>query len=548
MTQRRRCASLLAVATGLGVFLSAGVATPAFAAEPFTPAELGYNYPSNATYDYIPILDQFDTLRTDRPDIIAANDSQTVAINNNATPTEVDRAIVDQYADMALSMSDGLGTNLGAIYLDAMEAGELPKTKSLVTKNGGLVGYYSSSNPAKDYFDYDRPYIRFSESLIYRDKDGGDAWGSTSGAFPSGHTSQAYWQGTTLATLLPELAPQILARTSEAGNNRVVMAAHYPLDVMGGRMMGQHIVERRWSDPEFRVLFEAASAELRSVLEANCGDALAECIAADIPYLSDDEAVAVYGERMSYDFPQIAAAGQAVTLPANAESLLISLHPTLSAEQRRQVLELTAIDSGYPLDEGTEGSWQRVNLAAAMAAEIGINTDGSVYLVEESAPEPDADSQQLQVVVPTAAPGEFVWNIDGSNSLVDLGTAIDAGDHYAAIGSINPIRVTDTRPSGAEWSVTAQVSAFTSGDKSFSGKYLGWSPALVQSGGDAVAGAHVKSGFVSGDGLASSSTLGYAANGHTLGSAKLDAALDLKIPVDVTDGTYTATLTLTALS
>jgi len=542
MTPRRRSASLLAVATGLGVLLSAGVATPASAAEPFTPDELGYNYLSNAAYDYVPILDEFSTLVTDRPEIIALNDSMTVDINNNATPTQVERAIVDQYADMAVSMSDGLGQNLGGIYRTALENGELPKTRALVSKSGGLVGAFSSTNPAKDHFGYDRPYIRFPDQLEYRDKEGGDAWGSTGGAFPSGHTSQAYWQGTTLATLLPELGPQILARTSEAGNNRIVMAAHYPLDVMGGRMMGQHIVERRWSDPEFRVLFEAASAELRGVLEAGCGDTLETCIATDVPYLSDDAAAAVYAERMSYNFPQIGETGQPVTLPQNAENLLLSSHPDLTDAQRRQVLELTAIDSGFPLDTGADGSWQRLNLAAAMAADVTVNEDGSVSINDGST------AQQLQVTVPQAAPGEFVWNIDGTNGLVDLGTSIEAGDHYAATGSINAIRVTDTRPNGPEWSVSAQVSDFSSAGTAFSGRYLGWTPSVVQAGGGAVAGSAVQSGFIGGDGLSVSSTLGHAGGGHALGSAKLDAGLDLKIPIEVTDGTYTATLTLTALS
>jgi len=381
MTHPRRAASLVAVATGLGAILSLGIATPASAAEPFTPDELSYNYPSNATYDYVPILDQFDTLRADHPDIIALNDSMTVQINTGATTAASDRAIVDQYADMAVSMADGLGANLGAIYTSALAAGELPKTRALTTKDGGLVGYYSSSNPSKAYFAYDRPYIRFAPALVYRDKPGGDAWASTSGAYPSGHTSQAYWQGTTLATLLPELAPQILARTSEAGNNRVIMAAHYPLDVMGGRMMGQAIVERRLSDVEFRTLVDSAALELRTVLEAGCGDTLENCIAADTPYLSDEAALAVYTERMSYGFPQISAAGQAVTVPAGAEALLISSHPELTDAQRRQVLALTAIDSGEPLDEGTEGSWQRIDLPAAMAAKVIVTADGTVSLV-----------------------------------------------------------------------------------------------------------------------------------------------------------------------
>ncbi|PPF43650.1 phosphatase PAP2 family protein [Pseudoclavibacter sp. AY1F1] len=407
-TSRRRLASTIAVTTGLGVMLSGFGAGAASAAEPFTDDQLAFDYPSNADYDYVPIMDQFSWLVTDRADIIALNDSQTVDINNSATPEQVERAIVDQYDDMSVSMADGLGENLGAIYTEARLAGELPKIDALLAKSGGLVGYYSSSNPSKNYFDYDRPYIRFPELLQYRDKDGGDAWDSTSGAYPSGHTSQAYWQGTSLSVMLPELAPQILARTAEAGNNRIVMAAHYPLDVMSGRMMGQHIVERRMSDPAFRELFAEAEAELRGVLEAGCGAALADCIAADSPYLSDEDALAVYEERMSYAFPQIAASGDAVTIPANAESLLITSHPDLTPEQRRQVLELTAIDSGYPLDEGTEGSWQRLNLAAAMAAVVQVNADGTINIVDVGAEQPEPSTpgttEPPVTPVPTAEP------------------------------------------------------------------------------------------------------------------------------------------------
>jgi hypothetical protein len=160
----------------------------------------------------------------------------------------------------------------------------------------------------------------------------------------------------------------------------------------------------------------------------------------------------------------------------------------------------------------------------------------------------DPNSQEIEVTVPEGEPGEFAWNIDGTNGLVDLGTAVDSGDSFTASGAINPIRVTDTRLGGPQWSVSAQVSDFTSGEESFSGKYLGWTPRVLEEGAGAIAGAPVASGFDSGNGLADSSTLGHGPAAHPRGSAKLGADLSLKIPVDVTDGTYKATLTLTALS
>ena len=193
---------------------------------------------------------------------------------------------------------------------------------------------------------------------------------------------------------------------------------------------------------------------------------------------------------------------------------------------------------------GTGGIKHIVNEAGETAAGPGGGVSKFLKVYETEAP---PGTQNLQVTVP-AAVGEFVWAIDGTNGLVDLGTAVASGDHYAASGSINPVRVTDTRQNGPQWSISAQVGDFTSGSTSFSGKYLGWSPSIVVAGGGAAAGAAVQSGFDGGDGLSVSSTLGHAPAGHTSGSATLGAELGLKIPVDVTNGVYQATLTLTALS
>ncbi|GAA3659126.1 lamin tail domain-containing protein [Microbacterium marinilacus] len=411
----KRARALTATGIGLGMLVPGLLAAPpALAADGFTDEQLNHAYTSNTTASTgsssspdpdnwsIRMMDVFNTLRVDGDyaatgdaAVMQHNEDITVEINTTSSDEQHQRAIVDQYGDMALTMADGLGERLGAIYAEAWEAGELPKTRTLLSKDGGRIGYNSSTNPPKNYFDYDRPYLALNVvdgALVHSpeeggklrlvDRAGGDAWASTSGAFPSGHTSQAYWQGTALATMLPELAPQILARTAEAGDNRIVMGAHWALDVIGGRMMGQAIVQLRWADPEFAALIEEAAVELRGVLEAGCGAALDDCIASDTPYLGTDEALAFYEEKLSYDFPLTGETGQDVVVPEGAESLLASSRPELTADQRRQVLALTAIDSGNPLDEGEEESWQRLNLAAAMTAEIVVNDDGSVSLAD----------------------------------------------------------------------------------------------------------------------------------------------------------------------
>lgn len=162
---------------------------------------------------------------------------------------------------------------------------------------------------------------------------------------------------------------------------------------------------------------------------------------------------------------------------------------------------------------------------------------------------PDGSSQQITVTVPEATPGEFVWSIDGTNGLVDLGTAVQNGDHFSARGAMNPVRVVDTRSGGAEWSISAQVSDFSGADGVLPGRYLGWSPVIAEAGGGARAGSEVAPGFDnSGEGLSESSTLGFADVGHERGSAVLGAELELKLPLEAPSGTFSTTLTITALS
>ncbi|MGW2936767.1 fibronectin type III domain-containing protein [Streptomyces sp. NPDC001156] len=160
------------------------------------------------------------------------------------------------------------------------------------------------------------------------------------------------------------------------------------------------------------------------------------------------------------------------------------------------------------------------------------------------------DKQDLAVNVPNPAPGEFGWTIDGYNGLVDLGTAEERnGDHFVADGKINPLLVSDSRRSLAPWSVSANVSDFRDGDKTFSGSYLGWTPYVLDGGAGAKAGDPVASGYDDqGLGLSVSRGIGSADQGHPRGTAKLGADLDLKIPDTVTKGGYRATLTITALS
>ncbi|SFR84762.1 hypothetical protein SAMN05428970_3052 [Agromyces sp. CF514] len=161
---------------------------------------------------------------------------------------------------------------------------------------------------------------------------------------------------------------------------------------------------------------------------------------------------------------------------------------------------------------------------------------------------PAAGDQAIAVTVPAQAPGELIWSLEGSSALVDLGVADEQLDHFAADGEIVPIRVQDTRAGNPEWSLTAQVSDFSAGGTPVSSKYLGWTPEVTDAAGGAVAGSAVQSGFDGGDGLSVARTLAGAPDGHARSASVVGADLELKLPLETPRGTYTATITLTALS
>ncbi|MFE3165970.1 glycoside hydrolase domain-containing protein [Streptomyces sp. NPDC059224] len=378
-------------------------ADPAYESSPFPDETLDASYPSDkwpgtgdGTDYFYGLLNGIgdlgsgiigaDTKVSQGTPPTAENDRIAVRINNAATQKEVDRAEVDATNSSTVTMADGLGSRLGQIYGDALKDGRLPKTSALfsrVTQNLDKV------DAAKTHYGYQRPYVRLGfvgdGGSVYESQDGSYGSLATSGSYPSGHSYGGYEAGTILATLLPELAPSILARTSEYGDNRVVLGFHYPLDVMGGRISGQATVAHRWADPDFAKLLLQAHTEMENVLLAQCqeegyGDTLAACEGDPYEGLSTAQDVDLYTRRLTYGFSQVGKAGQALKTPSDAAALLITAFPDLTTAQRSQILEQTATDSGYPLDLTADGgaSWQRINLAAAMAAKVVVNADGSV--------------------------------------------------------------------------------------------------------------------------------------------------------------------------
>lgn len=209
-----------------------------------------------------------------------------------------------------------------------------------------------------------------------------------------------------------------MTRASEAANNRLIVGVHYPLDLMGGRIIGEAGLATRWSDEQFRNdKLMPAYQEMQAYMAKRCVGANIVARASDDPTtvqncvtalnansadsskpsggyandFTDDfstqpvtnraSALAAYQARMSYGFKPTSATGKAAVVPEGAENLLTTAFPTLNAEQRRAVLAATEIDSGEPLDASSNG-YQRLNLAAAYSAKVTLSADGSVVKVE----------------------------------------------------------------------------------------------------------------------------------------------------------------------
>ncbi len=143
----------------------------------------------------------------------------------------------------------------------------------------------------------------------------------------------------------------------------------------------------------------------------------------------------------------------------------------------------------------------------------------------------------------------------GIGKLITAG--VFAGQYFEASGRINQVTLVDTRDSDTLWTVNGTMSPFSNGTGStFSGNYLGWSPQVTSVSGMtfdgytqvATPGASVApTGTAGTAGLGTAKVLASAAAGHGLGIATLDSRLKLLIPLTAKNGTYTGTLTFTAV-
>lgn len=162
-------------------------------------------------------------------------------------------------------------------------------------------------------------------------------------------------------------------------------------------------------------------------------------------------------------------------------------------------------------------------------------------------------SSATETITTTVVPGSLVISVPDNQVTLPSPALDSAGDLFTTTGTLKPVTVTDSRAGNPGWTVSGQVNDFSDGQShAINGENLGWTPTVVDNStaqtvtlGAAVTAAN---GVAPGDngtaGLKQSRTL---ATGTGLGTTHLSASLTLNVPTTTVAGTYTATLTLTAI-
>ncbi|GIP44655.1 phospholipid phosphatase [Paenibacillus sp. J45TS6] len=328
--------------------------------------------------------------------VLGLNIQKVFHTSIHRTANEEKEAYLDDRRNQSYSVIDGLGsladdyrskakatTTIQDVAADATtkkysdegnNAGD-PESElgNMVNLVNTLRGQYSSTNPAKSYFSYPRPFRWVNNSVVLPTlipvqnadptKDGG---------FPSGHTNAAYLSAFALAYAVPERYQELLTRASELGNNRILAGMHSPLDVMGGRVMATATAAAILSDPANSELKKAAYKEAHDLLLTQEGTGTEN----DRNFAANNKK---YTERLTYGFKKSNKATTPVVVPKGAEVLLETRLPYLNDTQRRWVLATTGLASGYPVLDDPEG-WGRLNLFAAADGYGAFDTDVTVTM------------------------------------------------------------------------------------------------------------------------------------------------------------------------
>ncbi len=206
-------------------------------------------------------------------------------------------------------------------------------------------------------------------------------------SFPSGHTTYGYTESLLFAVMVPERFTQMVTRGAEYGNSRIILGAHYAMDVIGGRTVAIYDLAHLLADnpaylgqkepktatiSNFRVTLKAARADLRKALEKASGGELSAGAAEDSSRFSNPAAnEAFYESTQTYGLPVVypATAGKIEDvgrLAPEAGYILTAAFPKLTLQKADKILTETEGPGGGFLDNGSSfGVYSRLDLYKA---------------------------------------------------------------------------------------------------------------------------------------------------------------------------------------
>lgn len=207
-------------------------------------------------------------------------------------------------------------------------------------------------------------------------------------SFPSGHTVYGYTEGVLFAIMVPQRYPQEIVRAGEYGNSRIIMGAHYAMDVIGGRTVALYDLAQLLAEnpvylnhktldkakpiSNYAAALKAARTDLLKALTTGTGQSIDAAAKVDNSrFAAATTDAAFYTSTLTYGlgvvYPAQAKGTEDVaTLAPEAGHLLTAAFPYLSLKQADDILTATEAPGGGFLDDGSHfGVYSRLDLYKA---------------------------------------------------------------------------------------------------------------------------------------------------------------------------------------